>query len=439
MNRPGLLRIPQNAGLATLISSLSALQSSQNLLNSNQLTRVLRLSSRISQLLFKVLLFAIFLLNIRAIPGGWHWRLFWPVTKVRIQYLFQRTRSSFALTLAGKTGRKKLDALNLKMEKWLEGITPVGAHPFEFRTLYKTSVTLDESDFNIHMSNSSYPKVLDCARMKAAMELFPQFLRVGGVIPLSSTHFHFVKELPAFARYELRLSIGAWDEKWMYVVGRFVTKSKPSSKTKPSTSLTDATPQALTSPAGTPAATTGPPSLSAVDEARKLDAAVSNRLVTEFGDTDVVNGHVTLHTICVSRVCFKLGRITVPPAVLMATNGISVHPWELADAPPSASEQPKYSPSNPPLTWTLNSQTMILKSLGGSPKRLREFYKGHWRSILDEAKTKVAGEGGDAAAYVPWWDRAMGVGGPVDEMRKRRLDVCRKLVGGMEGVRDMVS
>ncbi|KIK62204.1 hypothetical protein GYMLUDRAFT_164977 [Collybiopsis luxurians FD-317 M1] len=240
------------------------------------------------------------------------------------------------------------------MEKWLEGIMPVGAHPFEFQTLYKTSVTLDESNFNIHMSNSSYPKVLDCTQMKAAMELFPQFLCVGGILPLSPMHFYFVKELLAFTRYKLHLSIGAWDEKWMYVVGCFMTKSKPSLKTKPLTLLTGTTPQALTFPAGTSTAMTGTPSLSA------------------FGNMDVVNRHVTLHMICISCICFKLGRITIPPAVLMATNRISIHPWELTDAPPSVSEQPKYSLSNPPPMWMLNLQTMILKSLGGSLKHLRE-------------------------------------------------------------------
>ncbi|KAF5377997.1 hypothetical protein D9757_010690 [Collybiopsis confluens] len=443
MTRPGpstmskirLSALSQNARIQAILFSpvvLSSLHLLETVMSPIQLTRVPRISSRSLQLVFKSLVFLVLLLNIRAIPGGWHWRVFWVITKVRIQYLLQRTRASFALTLAGKTGRRKAEALNMRMEKWLEGITPVGAHPLEFQTVYRTWVSLDESDFNGHMSNSSYPKVLDCARMKAAMELFPQFLRVGGVIPLSSTHFHFIKELPVFARYELRLSIGAWDEKWMYVVGRFITKNKTTKNTTRSSS------KSVTPGASDETNVTIPaPSLS-IKIPGSETAAVA-RLVTELGDSDISEEHVTLHTVCVSRVCFKHGRITVPPAVLMATNGVSVHPWELAGAQSSTSEQPKYSPSNPPPTWTSESKKLILKSMGGSPKQVREFYRGQWREVLDAEKGKVAVEGGDPDSYIPWWDRALGDGGPVEERQKQRLEICRYLVGGLEGVRGMVS
>ena len=47
------------------------------------------------------------------------------------------------------------------------------------------------------------------------MELFPQFFRAGGTMALAGTHFHFLKEIPILAKYEVRVSIGAWDEKWV--------------------------------------------------------------------------------------------------------------------------------------------------------------------------------------------------------------------------------
>ncbi|KAF9064025.1 hypothetical protein BDP27DRAFT_1231108 [Rhodocollybia butyracea] len=444
-----------NTKLQTRIQNeIATLLSSSAFISATKALRILRTqlprSSRISQsfqLVLKALLFVIFILNLRAIPGGWHWRVFWPVTKIRLQYLVARTQSSLALI--GRTGKAKKEGMEIRMEKWLTSITPVGAHPFELQTRYKTWVSLDESDFNMHMSNSSYPKVLDCARMKAAMELFPQFLRVGGVIPLAATHFHFVRELPVFAKYELRLNIGAWDEKWMYVVGRFVTKGKTSKSNSSIKSPPNAT---TTSKNVTPAVTTlfehapingtsesvsssteadttpkfayeNVPSTATAEQLRNFDAAVASRLASDLG-ADNEEGLI-LHTVCVSRVCFKLGRITVPPAVLLATNGVSVHPWELSGSDTGTSEE-GYSSTNPPATWTAESQPLFSKALGGSTRKLKEFYKGQWREV------QAAGD--DA---IPWWERALGVGGIVDEKRKERLAVCSKLVGGMDGVREL--
>jgi len=117
----------------------------------------------------------------------------------------------------------------------------------------------------------------------------------------------------------------------------------------------------------------------------------------------------------------------VPPAVLLATNGVSVHPWELLGSTSDRSgEKPKYSPTNPPATWTDESRLLFSKALGGSPRKLREFYKGQWRGVV--------AAGGDAT---PWWERALGVGGSFDEKRKERLEVCSKLVGGMDGIREL--
>ncbi|KAJ4490727.1 hypothetical protein J3R30DRAFT_3424595 [Lentinula aciculospora] len=443
-----LVTVGQNAaalraqiqGSAVLLSLHPFLTSAQSKVIRNSLPRFSRIF-RSLQIILKTILFLVLILNVRALPGGWHWRLFWPVTKVRLQYMAARTRSFWALL--GRSGKARKEGMEMRMEKWLESITPVGAHPFEFETRYKSWVTLDESDFNMHMSNSSYPKVLDCARMKAAMELFPQFLRVGGIIPLASTHFHFIRELPVFAKYELRLSIGAWDEKWFYVVGRFVTQNKTSQgkalkDTSPRPATEVATPalttlfhapitENLETISNTPlpasqAGTNGTPSTATADQARRFDAAVSSRLASDFGGVE--DGYI-LHTVCVSRVCFKLGRLTVPPAVLMATNGVSVHPWEISNSESASSSTQRYSPSKPPPTWTSESQALFSKSKGGSPRKLRDFYKGYWREVRAS---------GDPNTY-PWWERAVGVGGPVDEKRNERLEVCRKLVGGLDGVR----
>lgn len=165
-------------------------------------------------------------------------------------------------------------------------------------------------------------------------------------------------------------------------------------------------------------------SITAANQARKFDAAVASRLAS---DLNGIEEGYTLHTVSVSRCCFKLGRITVPPAVLMATNGVSVHPWELSNSEAANPSVQRYSPSNPPPTWTSESQALFSKSKGGSPRKLRDFYKGQWREIQAAGNVNTD----------PWWERAVGVGGIIEERRKERLDVCRKLVGGLDGVREI--
>ena len=71
--------------------------------------------------------------------------------------------------------------------------------------------------------------------MKHALELCPTLFRVGGwmglggtpcyphpfvFIPLTpssraATHFTFLREIPIFSRYEMRVSIMSWDNKWV--------------------------------------------------------------------------------------------------------------------------------------------------------------------------------------------------------------------------------
>ncbi|KAJ4482576.1 hypothetical protein J3R30DRAFT_2191625 [Lentinula aciculospora] len=222
-------------------------------------------------------------------------------------------------------------------------------------------------DFNMHMSNSSYPKILDFARTKASLELFPQFLRVGGHVALSSTHFHFINELPLFSKYQIRLSIGAWDEKWCYIVCRFVTQTKTKEKRNSNNG------------------TLNPPRI------------LVNGLPPPLNEN--LNG-LKLHTIAVSRICFKHGRITVPPAIVFATNGMSMYPWEVAatatlkssrvrlaesTVEASASLSPfaaqEFSHTNPPPSWTNHARQLIAKTHGGDEAKLREFYRGGWRFV----------------------------------------------------------
>lgn len=60
----------------------------------------------------------------------------------------------------------------------------------------------------------------------------PTLYRAGGWTPLAgksglstapgvanhaslATHFRFIREIPMFAKYEMRVGVAAWDEKWV--------------------------------------------------------------------------------------------------------------------------------------------------------------------------------------------------------------------------------
>lgn len=116
----------------------------------------------------------------------------------------------------------------------------------------------DDCDFNLHLSNSCYAKVspgrsvtsvashghilqsLDCARLQHALKCFPTLFRTGGWMALGGellvtlhavlfslncsfslfslgTHYNFLREIPILSRYEVRVSIAAWDNKWVRI------------------------------------------------------------------------------------------------------------------------------------------------------------------------------------------------------------------------------
>jgi hypothetical protein len=140
-----------------------------------------------SPAIYKVLFWALLLVNIRSFPFAWHGerrvfkvhaslfndiptdlvRIFRPAISIRFEYYVFRLRNLFA----------SRSVLAKKKEGWLESITPIGANPFEHVIVYKTSASesilqsyhsstvlkyrsgIDDSDFNGHLSNSSYAKV----------------------------------------------------------------------------------------------------------------------------------------------------------------------------------------------------------------------------------------------------------------------------------------
>lgn len=293
---------------------------------------------------FKYIVYLLLALNIKSFPLVWHYRVFRPVFKFHLQHTYVKLMN--LVTFKSKAASRRREA------EWFESLIPLGANPFELMGTFKSRASIDESDFNWHLSNSSYAKTMDSTRFKFGLEMWPNFFRLGGWVPLSATHFHYLREIPMLSKYEVRATVGAWDQKWLYVVQRFVTypKKKASRPIKlngkqngngdaastPDINESGSLPYIranMRQPVSqteinTPAQglSSAPSSvdlagLSSADEKANL-SAVSAELMKGLDVLDEEDGAV-VNTIAISQVCFKIGRITIPPAVVMAMNGAS--------------------------------------------------------------------------------------------------------------------
>lgn len=357
----------------------------------------------------KWLAILLFLANVKSWPLMWHIRVFRPVFRIRGEYNLLLWRTMFH----SKKARAK------RIDDWLDARSPVGEDPFDMVTVYKTRATMDDSDFNGHLSNSSYAKTLDSARFYMAINMFTMFFRSGGWMALGGTHFIYLREIPMMTEYEVRSSVASWDQKWLFIFHRFVSKPKGKKPAKTQNPPQSATPdQAVqnvlhaslrTQAEATPSSST-PLGASSQDTSTALKAAVASLISTGEPDGAV------LHTISVSEVCFKIGRITVPPALAIAANGFSAPPSEFGD-----SSLTTYSKTNPPPNWA-KAKAVMSVPLGGSTKKLKELFVGGWRDVPESER---------------WWDQALS--GVVEQRRKTRLEAVASLRSGMEGAKALIS
>jgi len=279
---------------------------------------------------------------------------------------------------------------------------------------YSSWASFDECDFNGHLSNSSYAKILDPARFKGTLGMFPMFFRAGGWMPLSGMHYHFIREIPMLASYEVRTSVAAWDQKWLYVMSKFVRKpdgKKKHTATKPASSDTEEVSSTSIMSAGTP----GGEAISLTDTPFQTSTpgdSTSLPLDTEIALKAATAGLVgeepdgaTLHTIVISQLCFKIGRITVPPGIVFAVNGftgVSGH-----------------SLANPHPEWSEAERTMS-GHLGGSSKKLRKFLAGGWKDIPESER---------------WWDKSLGE--RIEAQRVKNISMIEGLWKGLEKAREL--
>lgn len=146
-------------------------------------------------------------LNWRALPLVWHARVFW-------------TCATWLL------GRLPVQLLPARSREYLYQRMPIGQNPFTYTYTFQTSVGFSDADYNLHLSNSAYGKNFDYARMRAFVHWFPSLILNGSRLGLGASHYHFIKEIPIGHQYEIRVNIVAWEEKWIHLVGQFVTYPK---------------------------------------------------------------------------------------------------------------------------------------------------------------------------------------------------------------------
>ena len=127
-------------------------------------------------------------------------RVFRPVLYTRFRW--------WTLTLSSKK----------RKDQWLDSISPIGKSPFELSSVYNTWAGPDESDYNMHLSNSSYAKINDMVRLKFALASFATLFRDRGWMALGATYYSFLREIPIGTKYEVRMYLGSWDNKWVRIL-----------------------------------------------------------------------------------------------------------------------------------------------------------------------------------------------------------------------------
>ncbi|KIK91758.1 hypothetical protein PAXRUDRAFT_830552 [Paxillus rubicundulus Ve08.2h10] len=375
-----LTRIPAIPAVHTRVQGLRTLH--------EQLQALLGRSSHSNVLsIIRYVAYLVLLVNAGSLPFVWHIRVFWPLLASRIEY---GLRSRFIFIPKAKRARAVI--------AWAEGQSPVGTTPFEAVTVYRTWASPDDSDmFGMHLSNSSYAKALDSTCLRALMKTLPTWNRSGGQCPLAATHYHFIREIPPLATYEVRSSIASWDNKWIYLIARFVTRPKRRNvidAPRSQDSTTPLTPDGVAHQNGT------------ADVEKAVAAIVSGPRAPIMEPDGAI-----LHCVAVSLLCFKYGRITIPPAVVLGAEGYTKPP-----CPDSCISS--YSHANPPPNW-VKSQAIRVAPTGNMPN-FQAFLKSGWRDVPESER---------------WWEKALG--GPVEEKRRANLDILESLKSGLDHARSI--
>ncbi|CAL1709867.1 unnamed protein product [Somion occarium] len=359
----------------------------------------LRALSKTYPVLLKFFGIILFLINVRSWPLTWHLRVWRPVFQIKLR----QTLAQLSCIFQSRRIR------NAENERFLESLSPVGMNPLDITSPYKTWAGPDDCDFNFHLSNSSYAKNLDAARFKTSATFFPALFTCGGFVALGATHYSFLREIPICAKYEMISNLLCWDNKWIYIVTRFITRGQNRKsnlpKLGPSTSNINLQLSNL--------------------ELNLPDLGPGSSGLKHFISTEALNAEsqgATLNCIAISRMCFKFGRITAPPSLVLACEGFTnpLPKSHLLSCDPNCPLS-TYSHANPPPHYKKHVLALRNPDLdNGSLKRLQKFLKGGWRDVPEGER---------------WWEEALG--GALEERRKKNMELVDGVRSGMDNLREM--
>jgi len=302
----------------------------------------------------------------------------------------------------------------------MRSLAPNGENPLEKTTVWKDWASPADCDWNMHLSNSSYPKTLDSARMKGALEFCGPFLKQGGNIALGGTHFNFIQEIPLNSRYEIRIRLACWDEKWMYLVAQYVIPPKasravPTNQTKALVSdLSDALNakkgegngvDILPNPTGTPS--------TPLQSSTPPTGPKKTPTILEDGSI--------LACTAVSILCCKYGRSTVPTPLALAVSGmlLSEEEWRAVKR--------------------LTGESVTIGGKPG-PNAIKPILKGGWRDVLVKHEAAQSSMDYEAEQFEvgkgAWWLDVVKRQGAQD-LSDERLKSLGKLRQSMEDAKEM--
>jgi len=201
---------PTPAGAAILVATLLAFRSTL-------------VKASWSKLAILLLLY----INRGNLPLRWHFKLTAIALRARFRWEFARLGLRKATSEQNKIGLKGGDL----------ALGGVGKNVLEIVSTRRAVVGYAESDYNLHMSNSNYAQAVDFARMQFASDYVgTAFAQDGVMILLGASSFVYFREIPMFAKFSTETRVVAYDDKWAYILTRFLIPVSKSSKRAPSKS-----------------------------------------------------------------------------------------------------------------------------------------------------------------------------------------------------------
>lgn len=180
---------------------------------------------------WRILALIFALLNLKALPLSWHFRLFYR--------MFTNWSSPARVAARLKDHERASSTSPTTTTSSSSSIN--STHPvFQPVSIFSRSPLL-ETDYNFHKSNSTYFADLDESRTALVTKLLVAGFKKGALnlereghkgrlsIILGSVHTSFHREIKPYELYEVRSRVLGWDKKWLVIASFFI---RPAAKGK---------------------------------------------------------------------------------------------------------------------------------------------------------------------------------------------------------------